>query len=335
MYRGLAPTLALRQRLGVHAKAEQISGLAHQPIFPESGNLLLAQTLDIESVAADKMPQALDRLGRTDQPTGAAAYRFSRLTHSARVADRTGLGHHKRHRPLGTLLEYHFDHLRNHIACALDDNRIADADALLRNQLFIMQAGARDHHAADRDGRQIGNRRQGTRAPDLDGDTFESGGGTLGRKLVRDGPARATADPAEAFLPVEPVDLVNNAINIIVEIGAAIDDPLIVAEHGSEIGAARCPSVELETEATQTVAGLPQGVAKRITDLAPGIGRKAEPPRCGNRRIDLAQAARGTVARIGVERLLRRLTCVVENGEIRLRHVDLATHFQDGRRITL
>ena len=58
--------------------------------------------------------------------------------------------------------------------------------------------------------------------------------------------------------------------------------------------------------------------------LAPGIGEEFQFARGGDRRILLAQRARGGIARIGIDRLLGRDLPLVERGEIRMQHVDFA-----------
>ena len=41
---------------------------------------------------------------------------------------------------------------------------------------------------------------------------------------MRDGPARAARDEAEAFLKIEPVDLIDHAVDVVAEGGALVLD---------------------------------------------------------------------------------------------------------------
>ena len=68
--------------------------------------------------------------------------------------------------------------------------------------------------AADADRLQPPDRRQLAGAADLDVDRLERGLGLLGREFVRERPARRAGDLAEPLLPVEPVDLVDDAVDV-------------------------------------------------------------------------------------------------------------------------
>ena len=50
-------------------------------------------------------------------------------------------------------------------------------------------------------------------------------------ELVRDRPARIARDEAEPLLPVEPVDLVDDAVDVVVELGALRLDVAVEREQ--------------------------------------------------------------------------------------------------------
>ena len=85
--------------------------------------------------------------------------------------------------------------------------------------------------AADRDRLQPRHRRQRAGAADLDVDAVQDGGRLLGREFVRHRPARAARDEAEPLLQVEPVDLVDDAVDVVAERGAARLDLAVEREH--------------------------------------------------------------------------------------------------------
>src|SRR5580692_1060496 len=133
------------------------------------------------------------------------------------------------------LVDHDIDHLRNHVAGALDDDGVADPDVAALADLFAVAADALDvvlvvqrdvlhDDAADTDRLELADRREGAGAPDLDLDIAKHGHGALGREFVRDRPARRARDEAEPFLPVETVDLVNDAVDVVVELGALLLD---------------------------------------------------------------------------------------------------------------
>jgi hypothetical protein len=74
--------------------------------------------------------------------------------------------------------------------------------------------------AADADRLKLADRRERPGAPDLDLDIAQHGHGALGRKLVRDRPARRARHEAEPLLPVEPIDFVDDAVDVVVEAAA-------------------------------------------------------------------------------------------------------------------
>ena len=79
----------------------------------------------------------------------------------------------------------------------------------------LCRRGARHHHAADIDRLEIGDRRQRAGAADLDEDAVQPRARLLGRELVGDRPARRAADEAQPLLPVDAVDLVDDAVDVV------------------------------------------------------------------------------------------------------------------------
>ena len=61
----------------------------------------------------------------------------------------------------------HLDHLRDHVAGALDDHGIAEPDVLALDVVFVVQGGAGDHDAADGDRLERGHRCERAGAPHL------------------------------------------------------------------------------------------------------------------------------------------------------------------------
>ncbi len=212
---------------------EDVGRLHDQPVIEERLHLLLAEPLDVEGGARHEVAQPLDLLRRADQPAGAAAHRLPLLAHRMAAAGRALGGELIGLRRLRPLVEHDIDDLRDHVAGALHDHGVADADvaaaadrlAVVADALdvvLVVQRGVLHHHAADRHRLELGDRRQRAGAPDLDLDVAQHGGRLLGREFVRDRPARAARDEAEALLPVEAVELVDDAVDVVVELGALL-----------------------------------------------------------------------------------------------------------------
>ena len=151
------------------------------------------------------MLEPLDGLRRADQTAGAPPVdvHLSRLlvhlAHGIAAAGRTFVRKNIR---LGASWPFFQDHahdLRDHVACPLHDDRIAEADILSRDFVFIVQRRVLHHHAADCDRLELRDGRELSRASHLNLDVIQDRVCLLGREFVRDGPARANAkrNPAD------------------------------------------------------------------------------------------------------------------------------------------
>ena len=151
------------------------------------------------------MLQPLDRLRRANEPAGAAAHHVGDallvdLADRGGAANRAMVGKDVRLRVRRPLFEHRPKHLRNDVARPLNAHRIADADVLAGDFILIVQRGVGDDDAADRHRIEPRDRRQRARAANLDLDVAQHGRRLLGRKFMRNGPARRARDEAEAVL---------------------------------------------------------------------------------------------------------------------------------------
>ena len=267
------------------AQGEDVGGRADEAFRVEELDLLVAQPFDIEGVARAEMLQALDRLRRAHQMAGAAAHGVHLsgllvdLAQGRRAADRAHVGENELRPSLVRCVAHDFEDLRDHVARALHDDRVADAHVLARDLVLVVERRVRDHDAADRDGLELRDRSERAGPPDLDLDPFKHGRGALGRKFVRQRPARRPGDEAEAGLQGEVVDLVDDAVDVIAERCALLLDLAVMREHLVRRAAEPGQRIGRQAEAMQRVDGLELGRGDRLADRAPGIGEKRERPR--------------------------------------------------------
>ena len=253
------------------------------------------------------------------------------------AAGRAGFRENKGLRPCRSLVEQHLDDLRNNVAGALDDDGVALADLPALDFVFIVQSRPRDHDSANGHRLQVGDRRQCPGAADLDGDFVQHGPRPFRRELVGSGPARRTADHAQARLPVQPVRLVDDAVDIIGQGRAFGLHPIVqryrfidrAAEGGKAIDA-EAPALEPLEKIPLCLADIGGGAA--VLEHAPGIGEEAQLSLRRNRRVELAQRTGRGIARVGIERQSGRIPAGVQRCEIVLAHIDFAADFDIARR---
>ena len=260
------------------------------------------------------MLEALDGLRGTDQSARATAHDvglagllidFAQGFRAADRADEVSVPvarKHERLSAIGALLEQDLEHLRDDVAGALHGDGVADAHVLAGDLVFVVQRGVGDHDAADGDRMQFGHRGERTGAPDLDLDRLHAGGGALGREFVRHRPARTARNEAEPALQGEIVDLVDDAVDVVAEIGAAGLDSAVMRQQFRRRVAEFRQRVDRQAEALERLDRAVLGLRERRADLAPTIGEEFERPLGGDAGIELAQGARRRVARVGEAR---------------------------------
>ncbi len=147
------------------------------------------------------------------------------------AAGRADIGKGESFRALRPLLLNHAENLRDDVAGALHDHRVADAHVLARDLVLVVQGGVLHHDAADGDGIELGDRCERAGAADLDVDVAQDGGRLLGGEFVGERPARRAGAEAKALLQVEAIDLVDDAVDVVAEAGAALLDLPIGLKH--------------------------------------------------------------------------------------------------------
>ncbi len=230
------PPLTAEQLLAKLVEAENVGGRMQPAKVDEFGDRLLAQPLDVECAARHEMPEALEPLRGADQAAGAADVDLALLGDGFAVAFRAVVGEDVGVADLVAGEVFH--DLRDDVAGALDSHAVADAQAEPLDLVAIVKRDVGDDHAAYAHRCQPTDGRQLARAPDLDVDRFQRRLRLLRREFVGEAPAWRARDEAETFLQVQPVDLVDHAVDVERQIGAGLLDRAIVRQHGGEVVAA-------------------------------------------------------------------------------------------------
>ena len=222
------------------------------------------------------------------------------------------------------MFQHHAEHLRDDVTGALDRHRVADAHAQPVDLVGVVQRCVRHHHTADGHRLEACDRRKGAGASDMNIDRLDDRRRLLGRKLVRERPARIAGDEAEPLLPVQAIDFVDHAIDVVIEARALCLDLMVEREHGVDGVAYLRQRIGLEAAGGEPVEHARLRLRRHRAHLAPAVGKEAKRARCRDRRIELAQRARRRVARVREDLAAGRLLPLIERQESGLGHVDLA-----------
>ena len=266
------------------------------------------------------------------EPAGAAPHHVGAarslvdLAHGRAAAGRADLRELVGLGALGPLVGDDAHDLRDDVAGAAHDHRVADADVLARDLVLVVQRRVRHHHAADRHRLELGGRRQRAGAADLDLDVVEPRHRLLRRELVGDGPARRARHEAQPLLPVEPVDLVDDAVDVVAERGALRLHLAMEGEHLLGRLAHAHQRIERQAPLLEALVDAGLGIGRQRAGRPPAVGEEAQRPARGDGGIELAQRAGRRVPGIGEHLGPGRGLLGVELLEIVVAQIDLAAH---------
>ena len=122
--------------------------------------------------------------------------------------------------------------LGDHIAGALDDNPVPGPNTQAFDFVAIMQRDVGYEDSTHRDRHQPAHWRQFAGSANLNIDRLQRRFRPLGRKFMGQRPTRRLGNKSEPSLPIKPINLVNDAINIIGHSGTALFDHTIMIKHG-------------------------------------------------------------------------------------------------------
>ena len=294
---------------------------------------LLPEALDVHRGLRHEMADAFEPLrgaGRVDAAVGRRAL----VPHDFAVTRGAERGHLELRPPLPVLvpLLVRPDDLRDNLPRALDDDVVSDADVLPADIVLVMERRLFHRDAAHLHGFQYGVWVQRAGASDVDADAEQPRHGALRRELPGDGPARLPSYEPEVPLVVQPVDLHDDAVRLVVLVVAFAHPALVVG--GDVVGRfeARDLRVDPEAELPQPLHRLPVR-GRRLGVLRPAqlVDPDGELARRGDARVQLAQRACGGVAWVREQRLASVFAFLVHASEGVAREVDLAAHFHAGR----
>src|SRR5438034_459535 len=204
-------------------------------------------------------------------------------------------------------------------------------DILAPELVLVVQGRVGDGGAAHEHRLEARHRGQGPGAPHLHVDTENLRGLLLRRILVGQRKARRARHEAEPLLPIEPVHLVDHAIDGVRKPVARLSHLPVIAEQPfgalHQLALLRYAKPELDEPRKRLRLPAPA----RPRGAADGIGEEPERPRRGHARIELAHRAGGGVARVDVLLFSQLALARVEGVEVAAVPQDLAAHPLCGR----
>ncbi|RMT83810.1 hypothetical protein ALP40_05455 [Pseudomonas viridiflava] len=324
----------------IKLKLVEISRRADEFFVHQLLDGLVAQAFDVHCAARHVMNDRLLELRATGQTPDAAIHRafanrflafaaFDQLgAFDMGAAHRTGLRDLDRPGVLRTTLHDHLHHLRNDITGTANDHGVTDHQAQPCHLVHVVQRCIGNHHPRNLDGFQAGNGGDRAGAAHLEFDVQQLGQLFHCGKFMRNRPARLPGAKTQLALISELVDLEHHAINFVAQRQASLADVVVIRQTlfdaigEFELAADRhAPCLELVQHAHMSVGDLRRGLTQAITtEFQRTIGRDL--------RIQLAQAARCGVARVGEGLAADFQLACVEPLETGLGHEHLAAHLQ-------
>ncbi len=230
----------------VDGQVEDVAGVPQQPRVRELTNPFLAESLDVHRAAAREVHDALDPLHRAVD-VDAVVIGLAFEAHEGFTARRALRGELPAPGARRSLGEDRPDDFGDHVAGAPDDHGVARAHVLARDVVLVVQRGERDVRAADEHRLEHRERRRPAGPTDADHDVVENSRLLLGRKLVRDRPARRPRGVSHLGPLSQILDLHHDAVDVVAERVTVGLHLLAEREHG--VDAVDRPDVRLDREA--------------------------------------------------------------------------------------
>ena len=143
---------------------------------------------------------------------------------------------------------------------------------------------------------------------------------------MRNRPARRFGDKAKPLLPIEAIDLIDNAVNIIIKGCAVAVDFAVMRKEPPHIIKARHIGVHLKSPFGKCFNHRHLALARQRAHLTPRIGKKLQGPCRRDLRVKLAQRPRRRIARVHIGLFALRLHAFIERKKVFLAHINFAAH---------
>ena len=159
-----------------------------------------------------------------------------------------------------------FDDVRDHVPGPLQPHEVAFPDVLAEHLRPVVQAGARDRHAAELDRREERDRSHDAGASDAPRHLVNAGDLLARRELEGEGPARVARGRAEVLARDQVVELHDHAVDLEIQLVPARLEIAVVFEDALRFPApsatARSPASPTRATSRATRAGGQPGACR-------------------------------------------------------------------------
>ena len=326
---------ALERHERLDGERIQVGHVVHQPRRDELRDALVLHAADVHRAAGCEVHEPFELASRA-RDVGAVHRDFLFVAKHGCIAAGAAL----RHVPFAlaaiTLLGERGEDLRDDVTRALHLNEVADAQILLVDELLVVQRRELHCRAANLHGLEHRVWVERARAADVHLDGEQTCDRDVRRELPGDCPPRlASADDAELLLHAKRVDLHDDAIDAEVELRAKGVLHLVYELRDIlERRAMSAVRLDRESPALERVEQLALG-GEGKRDIVGGSGGEAEEAQRalrGHGGIELAQRARGGVARVREDRLAGLRALFVQPLERIEWQIALAADLDEARR---
>src|SRR5690606_29507291 len=303
-------------------QAEEVRGVADEPLLHERLGELGAEAADVERLPGCEVHEPGAELGRAAEGVRAVRQRAALL--DRRAAGWAAGGHAERSAAAPAGFGDALDDLGDDVARALDAHAVPHAHVPAPDLLPVVQGGPGYGHAAHVHAPEQGDAGDEAGPADLHGDHLDRGLLVARLELEGEGPARVPAGRAEGAARLEGVDLDHDAVDLVLEGVPRRGPVLVVSEDLVHVRGRDDRLRRAEAPVAEGVQHLAVGRELGAAEVHDLVDLDFEPALRGDPGVQLAEGTGGRVARVR-ERLASGLDeLAVQRLERRDRHEDLA-----------
>ncbi len=226
------------------------------------------------------------------------------------------------------------DDFGDDVAAALDLDVVADEQAEALDFVGVVEGGAADGGSADEDGGEHGDGGELAGASDLNPDVFDLCDAGAGGEFVGDGPAGSLAGVSEAALDVGGIDLDDDAVDFVTEIGTFFFGAVYEGHHLVDVVDGFAVRVDAEAGGGERFKGFGLFVEEIVAGFGEReVGVEVETAAGDDVGLEGADGSGGGIARIDGGRQSLGLALLVHLEKRRKGHHDFAADFEDGRQL--